>query len=234
MTGRRAAIRVGLVLTPCQEGHPCDCATSQLSCSPFSLSVGLRRHRRPNRPRSSSLTSAPWVGTPPFALDINNRGQVTGNSRTEGGQLVAFLWERGRMTNLGFLPGGNGFSRGYAVNDRGAVVGESDNNRPRAFLCERGELSDVGTLAGGSTAVAHDVNNAARIPDHTGDDGRLLRAGTADRGVQVGEYRQDLPVVLWFREQVELGEDAGDVGLLCLRVEGRAAGPTPRSTGPGA
>lgn len=102
-------------------------------------------------------------GNATFALDINDRGQVTGNSRTEGGQLVAFLWERGRVTNLGFLPGGNGFSRGYALNDRGTVVGESDNDRPRAFLWERGELSDVGTLVGGSTAVAHDVNNAARI-----------------------------------------------------------------------
>ncbi len=97
-----------------------------------------------------------------FALDINDRGQVTGNSRTADGRLSAFRWEGGRMFDIGFLPGGNGFSRGYAVNDRGVVVGESDNNRPRAFRWQGGVLTDVGTLAGGSTAVAHDVNRFDR------------------------------------------------------------------------
>lgn len=102
-------------------------------------------------------------GNATFALDVNDRGQVTGNSRTAEGRLAAFLWERGVIKDLGFLPGGNGFSRGYAVSDRGVVVGESDNNRPRGFRWERGELSDIGTLPGGSTAVAHDVNSADRI-----------------------------------------------------------------------
>lgn len=102
-------------------------------------------------------------GNATFALDINNARQVTGNSRTSEGQLVAFLWQDGQMANLGFLPGGNGFSRGYAVNSDGVVVGESDNNRPRAFRWEGGVMTDVGTLPGGSTAVAHDVNGSGDV-----------------------------------------------------------------------
>ncbi|CAN5763149.1 hypothetical protein BH23ACT1_BH23ACT1_11120 [soil metagenome] len=61
------------------------------------------------------------------------------------------------MTNLGTLPGSNAFSRGYALNDAGVVVGESDNNRPRAFRWQQGALQDLGDLGGG-TAVAHDVD----------------------------------------------------------------------------
>ena len=113
------------------------------------------------RPGSVLVTDLGSLGgSATFALDINDARQVTGNSRTTGGQLVAFLWQGGHLTELGSLPGGNGFSRGYAVSPDGVVVGESDNNRPRAFRWEDGVMTDVGTLPGGSTAVAHDVNGS--------------------------------------------------------------------------
>jgi probable HAF family extracellular repeat protein len=103
-------------------------------------------------------------GNAAFALDINDRGEVTGNSRTSTSTLPlnAFLWSGGVMNNLGTLPGSNPFSRGYAINNNGVVVGESDNNQPRAFKWDGTELTDLGTL-GGATAVAHSVNNAGRI-----------------------------------------------------------------------
>lgn len=146
------------------------------------LSPGLVAPASSAQPRSVEPTDLGTLrGNATFALDVNERGQVTGNSRTAQGQLVAFLWERGRMTNLGFLPGGNGFSRGYAVSNRGVVVGESDNNRPRAFHWERGELSDVGTLPGGTTAVAHDVNNADRVVG-AASNGSTTRPFMAERG----------------------------------------------------
>ena len=98
-------------------------------------------------------------GDASFALDVNNRRQVTGNASTTSATLplLAFLWEDGVMTSLGTLPGSNAFSRGYAINDAEVVVGESDNNRPRAFRWQAGDLSDLGHLGAG-TAVAHDVN----------------------------------------------------------------------------
>ena len=104
-------------------------------------------------------------GTSSFARDINNLGQVTGNAQTATGQpaprLNTFLWdEPGPMINLGVLPGSNNFSRGYAINDFGVVVGESDNNTSRAFVYANGTLTGLIRLAGDNDrGVAHDINN---------------------------------------------------------------------------
>ncbi len=59
-----------------------------------------------------------------FAVAINQRGQVVGASRTVSGQLHAFLWEDGVMTDLGALPGETA-SVARAINKRGQVVGNS-------------------------------------------------------------------------------------------------------------
>ncbi len=105
-------------------------------------------------------------GSSSFALDLNDRRQVTGNSQTPAGnpapRLNAFLWKNGSMSNLGVLPGSNNFSRGYGINNRGIVVGESDNNIPKAFRSQNGVMTDLGTL-GGTSAVAHDINDAGDI-----------------------------------------------------------------------
>jgi probable HAF family extracellular repeat protein len=104
-------------------------------------------------------------GSSSFALDINNLGQITGNAQTPLGEaaprLNTFLWNApGPMLNLGVLPGSNNFSRGYAINDAGTVVGEFDNNTSRAFIYASGTLSGLTRLAGDNDrGVAHDINN---------------------------------------------------------------------------
>jgi probable HAF family extracellular repeat protein len=64
-----------------------------------------------------------------FAVDINNRGQVVGASITTATEdFHAFLWEDGKMTDLGTLPGGDE-STAEAINNRGQVVGSSSTTR---------------------------------------------------------------------------------------------------------
>jgi probable HAF family extracellular repeat protein len=108
-------------------------------------------------------------GTSSFGLDVNNNRQVSGNAQTPTGQpsprLNAFIWSSpGPMTNLGVLPGSNNFSRGYAINDSGVVVGESDNDSSRAFVYSAGAMTGLTRLAGDNDrGVAHDINNAGVI-----------------------------------------------------------------------
>jgi probable HAF family extracellular repeat protein len=110
-------------------------------------------------------------GSTSFALDVNNNRQVSGNAQTPTGQpsprLNAFIWSPpgGPLQNIGTLPGSNNFSRGYAINDSGVVVGESDNNSSRAFRWDSGGgMTGLTRLAGDNDrGVAHDINNAGTI-----------------------------------------------------------------------
>src|SRR6266849_5364546 len=68
------------------------------------------------------------------ASAINERGQVVGASGTASGKQHAFLWQNGKMTDLGTL-GGRG-SHPRAINGRGQVVGDSAtaSGKQHAFL----------------------------------------------------------------------------------------------------
>ena len=109
-------------------------------------------------------------GTSSFALDVNNSRQVTGNAQEAFSEpsprLNTFLWNppSGPMQNLGVLSGSNNFSRGYAINDSGVVVGESDNNISRAFVASGGTMNGLTRLAGDNDrGVAHGINNDGDI-----------------------------------------------------------------------
>jgi len=88
---------------------------------------------------------------------MNDRGQVTGSSYTSltpnpaTGLPTAdpFLWEDGKMIDLGSLGGTSGY--GLAVNRRGQVAGQSNlagDVVSHAFLWDKGVLRDLGTLGG--------------------------------------------------------------------------------------
>ena len=79
---------------------------------------------------------------------MNNRGQVVGQSQIAGGTWHAFLWQRGKMVDLGDF-------RPLAINDNGQVVGGN-------VLWQKGKLTDLGTLGGGLTEAV-DVNERGKI-----------------------------------------------------------------------
>ncbi len=84
-----------------------------------------------------------------IAYDVNNQGQVVGNSDLPGDTTFhAFLWtKRTGMQDLGTLSG-DVASVSISINEAGSVIGASldANFNPRAFLWEKGVMTDLNTL----------------------------------------------------------------------------------------
>jgi probable HAF family extracellular repeat protein len=92
-----------------------------------------------------------------IAYDINNQGQVVGNSDLAGDTTFhAFLWTwKTGMQDLGTVSG-DVASVAISINDGGSVVGASldANFNPRAFLWEKGVMTDLNTLIEGDSPLS--------------------------------------------------------------------------------
>jgi probable HAF family extracellular repeat protein len=110
------------------------------------------------------------------AVDINEKGQVAGISYTNSPPnpgtgcptVDPFLWDKGKMIDLGSLGGTFGSTaEQVALNNRGQVVGVSNlagDVTGHAFLWpgEDGKMRDLGTL-GGNYSEAKSINDAGEI-----------------------------------------------------------------------
>jgi probable HAF family extracellular repeat protein len=96
-------------------------------------------------------------GNDAFAISVNGRGQIAGNSYTnsipnaETGipTVHPFIWENGQMLDLGSL--GGLYTVASKLNAKGQVAGTSDlagDQTAHPFLWQRGSLRDLGTLGG--------------------------------------------------------------------------------------
>jgi probable HAF family extracellular repeat protein len=90
--------------------------------------------------RDGTMTKVtPGLGLSSRAYGINDRGQVVGSSDARSAWPHAFVWEDGRYTDLGTLPG-HRESGAVAINDSGQIVGWSRENplaREHAVLWAR-------------------------------------------------------------------------------------------------
>lgn len=74
------------------------------------------------------------------------------------------------MQDIGYLPGGNGSSAAFAINDQGQVVGESvvAEGGIDAFLWESATgMTDLGTLPDGHGTQAFGINNKGQVVGST-------------------------------------------------------------------
>jgi probable HAF family extracellular repeat protein len=97
---------------------------------------------------SSPINLGSLGGTVNQALDINNRGQIIGNSDLSGDTAThTFLWQNGTISDVGTLPGDvDSFAGG--INDEGQVVGEScdASGNCRGYLWQNGSIYDLNAL----------------------------------------------------------------------------------------
>lgn len=104
---------------------------------------------------------------------VNNRGQVVGSSYTNSTPnpgtgiptLHTFLWEEGKMLDLGSLGGTVSFPN--AANERGQVIGQSTlvgDQTSDQFLWDKGKLTDLSTPQhAGTMIIAHWIDDSGAV-----------------------------------------------------------------------
>jgi probable HAF family extracellular repeat protein len=122
--------------------------------------------------RDGAITDLGTLGGPDsLAIFVNNSGEIAGQSLTDSvvnpstGQPTQhpFLWQKGKMIDLGTLGGTLGFSTG--LNNRGQVIGLMNiagDVTFHGFLWDRGSTIDMGTL-GGARSLASWINDSGEV-----------------------------------------------------------------------
>jgi len=103
------------------------------------------------------------AGTFAYAGDINNAGEIVGNSKSAspGFQLHAVVWKSGTPTDLGQM---GTWAVANAINDRGQIVGywQDSGNATHAFVSEKSVITPLDPLAGDAASFANGINNAGK------------------------------------------------------------------------
>jgi probable HAF family extracellular repeat protein len=93
---------------------------------------------------------------------LNASGQVTGSFLDSKGVTHGFVYQNGRVTDIGGL--GGGYSFGFGINAKGDVTGVSarGDGQRHAVIYSGGRMTDLGTL-GGSTSFGYAINASKQV-----------------------------------------------------------------------
>jgi len=116
-------------------------------------------------------------GTCTVAYDLNNRGQVVGQSSQVGDPAnVGFVWDR--ASGMKQLPtAANLYGGASAINDEGKIVGEGDgpDGQPSAMLWEKKggnwQATYLGSLHSGDCAGGASINASGQVVGVSGPNG---------------------------------------------------------------
>jgi len=147
---------------------------------------------------NGTVVSLGSFGNGGFAVGINSRGDIVGQSTTASFEFHAFLWRRGVMTDIGTL--GGDFITVGGINDRGQIAGYGTDGAGQfeAFIWENGVFHILpsfggyanaraitnGGLLAGEAAVGSDIhavfwNQAHQIQELSPLPGNTFSAGFA-------------------------------------------------------
>lgn len=96
--------------------------------------------------------------------DINNSGDIVGESTTAGGATHAFLYSGGSMTDLGTLSGSNLVAR--SINSSGDITGyftTSGGSVQHPFLYSGGTLTDIMSGTPSDNGNAYAINDSGTV-----------------------------------------------------------------------
>jgi probable HAF family extracellular repeat protein len=98
------------------------------------------------------------------AMAENEHGEIVGEAQTASGERHAFLFRRGRMTDLGTLPTGK-ISIADCINSAGDAAGAADTGMGsrHAVLWVKGKIQDLGTLPEGRVSYATAINDKGDV-----------------------------------------------------------------------
>jgi probable HAF family extracellular repeat protein len=219
-----------------------------------------REHHRPKH-HTYKLIDLGTFGGPnsnisnPSVKDVNDRGSIQGWSDTpvpdpfapncfNGDCFVshAFVRRDGVVTDLGALPGGGSSAAGW-INERGVVVGVSQNGsidkltgfpEETAVVWRRGRIVDLGTF-GGHQGAAAAINNRGQVVgaalDPTPD---KYSSAITERFVYFAPAATQTRAALWEDGEIhDLGTLGGnDAAAMLINERGQIAGVSYTDTTP--
>ena len=111
------------------------------------------------------------------AFDINDAGQIVGNSGMIDGSTHAVLWEDGRVMALGTLTA-HQQSSANSINNAGQIAGFSGSSpgEERAVFWQDGQFVELETVPGWGTSSAYAINNGGNVVGYSGRDGPVVNA----------------------------------------------------------